>query len=720
MPSSADCWGIEVGANAIKAIRLRRSGAEIALEDFEVIPFKKVLTTPDLDVDEAIRVGLDQLLARHTISKSKIVVSAPGHMAFARFAKLPPVEPKRIGQIVQYEAQQQIPFPIEQVEWDYQTFQDPDSPDVEVGIFAMTKERLIPWLQNFQAVGLDVQGVVLSPVAVYNAVAYDRDLRDRESGTIIMDIGTQATDLIISEGYRVWLRTIPIGGNHFTEALVRSFKLSFSKAEKLKREATTHKYSRQIFQAMRPVFVDLVQEVQKSLGYYQSLNRDANLEELLGLGSTFRLPGLQTFLKQQLQIDISRVDEYQKIEATGRDASNFADNALGLAPAYGLALQGLDEHAIQCNLLPTPMARRQAWQRKKPWFGAAAALVLLGTVAAWGTYIVAEGEYQQQASTRQQIQTIVSEIQGDARALRSVPSDQQALVPVRNLNQMLVYREVWPSVLRDVEQAVLAMDADAVLLGTDVQAIQQVPRSQRPVVRIRQMTAQYTEPGGGTGTAGRGLTTLPAATGQIDWENNPPTFLITLRGVCPHANAPTLLEERFGGYLRGLAAAEARAAGQPDAESPASVAPRPTRMYRVVPDSILLRGDRRKNIPEENLPTRGGGGGGGGGGAGGAPRPPAGIFVPGAGGPPASPTPSPDDLTAQELMPTPPLADEDKSEDFVFTMTWTIALKPPTTKQIGIPDAPPPSPDGGQPAEPAESEPAAEVAAADRGVAADD
>src|SRR5580698_10608973 len=99
MPNRNDCWGIEVGANAIKAIRLVRKKAEITVADYEIIPFKKILTTPDINVDEAIQVNLDQFLSQHSVTKSTVVVSVPGHMAFARFAKLPPVDPKKIPDI---------------------------------------------------------------------------------------------------------------------------------------------------------------------------------------------------------------------------------------------------------------------------------------------------------------------------------------------------------------------------------------------------------------------------------------------------------------------------------------------------------------------------------------------------------------------------------------------------------------------------------------------
>ncbi|HCD33296.1 MAG TPA: hypothetical protein DER01_12875, partial [Phycisphaerales bacterium] len=194
-----DCWGIEVGANAIKAIRLQRQKDQVVLADFEVLPFKKPLTTPDLNVNEAIQVNLDQFLSKHSVNRSTVMTSVPGHMAFARFAKLPPVDPKRIPDIVRFEAVQQIPFPIEQVEWDYQVFQEPDSPDVEVGIFAITKDRVTDFLENYNAVGCRVDGITLSPLAVYNALAYDMQLDEESPGVVFMDIGTTSTDVIIVE-----------------------------------------------------------------------------------------------------------------------------------------------------------------------------------------------------------------------------------------------------------------------------------------------------------------------------------------------------------------------------------------------------------------------------------------------------------------------------------------------------------------------------------------
>ncbi len=376
MPSSNVSWGIEVGSGAIKAVKLEADGDGVRVADFAIVPHAKVLSTPDLDQNDAMRVALGTLTSQYDLSGATISVSVPGHAGFARFAKLPPVEPKKVPDIVKFEAVQQIPFPLEEVEWDYQTFVSPDSPDVEVGIFAITKQRIRERLDMLADVGIVPQVVTLGPVAAFNALAFDLSFTEQSPGTIILDIGTTSTDLVIAEAGRVWVRTFPIGGHQFTNALVEAFKLTYSKAEKVKREADTSKAARQILQAMRPVFGDLVQDVQRSIGYYQSLHRDAKLTRLIGLGSTFALPGLRKFLKQQLQLDVYRLEEFKRAKADGDRASEFGANAMTLATAYGCALQGLGLNTINANLMPSAILRSAMWKGKAKWFATAAGLAI--------------------------------------------------------------------------------------------------------------------------------------------------------------------------------------------------------------------------------------------------------------------------------------------------------------------------------------------------------
>lgn len=374
MGSSDVCWGIEMGFGAIKALKLEQDGDELKVLDYAVINHAKVLSTPDLDQDDAMRVALGTLASQKDLSGTRISISLPGHQSFARFAKLPPVDPKKVADIVKFEAVQQIPFPLDEVEWDYQTFVSPDSPDVEVGIFAVTRERINNRLSMLADVGLTPDWATISPVAAYNAMAVDLGFTEDSPGTIILDIGTVATDLIIAEAGRVWVRTFPIGGHQFTEALVSAFKLSYTKAEKLKREAEQTKHARHVFQAMRPVFGDLAQEIQRSIGFYQSVHPDADLKRLIGLGSTFKLPGLRKYLKQQLQLDVYRIEQFKKLSLDGPQAGEFQAASLNLTTAYGCALQALGTAPLRANLMPVTVLRDAMWKRKVPYFAVAAGL----------------------------------------------------------------------------------------------------------------------------------------------------------------------------------------------------------------------------------------------------------------------------------------------------------------------------------------------------------
>ncbi len=395
MAAGNTVWGIDIGQCALKAIKLRALDDEqVEAVAFDVIEHPKILSQPDADRDELVRAALEKFASRNDWQGDQFIIGVPGQQTFARFCKMPPIDlkkdAKKIHDLVRYEASQQIPFDIDDVVWDYQVFTSEESPDVEVGIFAMRKELIRKHLDFFSGVGIAPAGVQTVPAALYNFCQFDGQAPEEGAATVIIDVGAQNTDLIIVEENSAWTRNIPLGGNSFTEALVRAFKLSFAKAESLKRSAATSKYARQIFQAMRPVFGDLVSEIQRSIGFYSSTHRDVELKRVLALGNAFQLPGLQKYLETNLTISakVTKLEKFSKLAANATtNAPQFTENILSFAPAYGLAVQGLGMGRIQATLLPTELARASLWKKKRPYFIATAASLLLASgvpvVANW-------------------------------------------------------------------------------------------------------------------------------------------------------------------------------------------------------------------------------------------------------------------------------------------------------------------------------------------------
>jgi type IV pilus assembly protein PilM len=683
MAKRSDAWGIEVGAYAVKAVRLVRTGAEVRLADYVILPFKKVLTTPDINVEDEIKAKLEELKAQKELRKSKIVISVPGHMAFARFAKLPPVEPKQIPNIVRFEAQQQIPFKIDLVEWDYHVFMRPDSPDVEVGIFAITKERINQHLKVFKDLRINVDGVNLSPMAVYNAVCYDQELKPDSPGQIFLDIGTTATDMIFVEGGRIWLRTLPIGGNQFTDALVRSFKLSFSKAEKLKAEAATSKYSRQIFQAMRPIFADLVQEMQRSMGFYQTINRDAKLEKLVGLGSTFRLPGLQKFLKQQLQMEVTRPDSFKRITSEDKQASQFSEDVLNLHTAYGLALQGIDMEAVDANLVPAQIIKQRLWRAKQPWFAGAAAVVAVSVGASAANLWKVQSSYAAKAAASNgTIDGAIKLANVSIQTWKGIEGGVDPRAKVENLRRIMDYRDVWPKVMHDLELAVRSLDPQEALLDPSRYGeAAGIPREQRRKIVIESVSTEYRFTGatiGGTAGPAPGTMTadqiwgerkvvdpaekdkavVPLTPEALAAKTRPPSFVITIKGTTPFAEAPRFLSQTLIRWL------------QDNAE-------RPGRPYKfVVGKDALVDVFTVGGI----VLTPAGGGAGTPAAAAGAPRPRPGQRNVGG---PVREEPRPSD----GLYPARPLKSEPTNRDWRYEIRWYVQLVRPEDARLAEDDS---------------------------------
>jgi len=493
MPSSNVSWGIDIGSAGIKALKLERDGDSVRVTNFVVVPHKKVLSTPDMDPNEAVRLSLGTLMSQYgeDMRGSTAVLSVAGNTAFARFAKLPPVEPKNVENVVKFEAAQQIPFPIDDVEWDYQLFASDDSPEVEVGIFAMTREKVQEKLALWGDAGLVPSGITISPIAAFNAIAYDLQFTPDTPGTIILDIGTISSDLIITERGRVWVRTFPLGGHNFTEAIAEKFKLNYSKAEKLKAEADSSKYKKHVFQALKPVLSDLVQDVQRSISYYQDTHPDAKLERLIGIGSTFKLFALRKLLSQQLGIEVFRFERFKQISVDGAGAADFEAASINLVTAYGLALQGLDLSPISASLMPKTVLRESNWKRKTPYFVTAAAILLAaGGVSFLRPFVQNAGLTS--AAEISEVREAQRLGQQQTGAWQSVRSENELVTTPINFAQLVDNRGLMTLINEDVGRMLESAQAAA---GSE-------DRSQGFIVRS--LSTEYIAPGQGMSASAGG------------------------------------------------------------------------------------------------------------------------------------------------------------------------------------------------------------------------
>lgn len=405
-------WALDVGQAALKALKLvpGETPGLVVAEAFDYVEYPKILSQPDADPEQLIREALETFLERNELKGCKVAIAVPGQAGLVKFIKLPPVEKKRIPDIVKFEAKQQIPFSLDEVIWAYQQIGDEeeggdeDFTMAEVGLFAMKRDQINKAILPMRVAGIEVDIVQMGPIALYNFITFDRikegptpaaapGVEDAETDAgqakpaakgekgsiVLLDIGADNTDLIITDGTRIWQRNVPIGGNHFTRALTKELKLTFAKAEHLKRNATKAPDPRSIFTAMRGVFNDFASEVNRSIGFYSSVNRTAKISKVIGLGNGFKLPGLQKFLQQNLSHEVEKLEEFARMVGDDvKTAPQFLENLPSFGVAYGLGVQGLNKSGLRTNLLPPEIEQVRLIRAKKPWALAASALLMLG------------------------------------------------------------------------------------------------------------------------------------------------------------------------------------------------------------------------------------------------------------------------------------------------------------------------------------------------------
>jgi len=500
-------WGIDIGVNSLKAVRLIEGEDGLEVIGFDYIEHRKLLSGGDVSQEEKHKIIAETVgtfVSRNEIEKEEVAISVAGHNAFARFVSLPPVDAKKIPEVVQYEAVQQIPFDINEVEWDWQLMETPDSPDKEVGLFAIKNELVNEIVDVFAHENMRVACVQIAPIALHNYVNYDRDdiASSAKKATVLLDMGADNTTLVVSTKSTVWQRSIRIGGNAFTEAISDAFHLKFAKAEKLKRTATVSKYIRQIFSAMKPVYTDLGSEVQRSLGFYTSSGsgRQKGFSKMIVFGGGMKLKGVAKYLQQTLGIPVIVPDSFEKLKvAEDVSSAKFHENITDYGVAYGLAVQLLGEAKITSNLLPRRIARAMAWARKGKLFTIAASVLFVITMLGFARVKVDAGKYKAAETFRSKTKQILDTAQSiqnelDAQLTRNDElsariEKQMAYFDYRDVIPVLAQRILasLPNKDNNKEQAELY---EAFAAG-DINTIKKINRQQRKQLFVTGLSINY-------------------------------------------------------------------------------------------------------------------------------------------------------------------------------------------------------------------------------------
>ncbi|NWK56271.1 type IV pilus assembly protein PilM [Verrucomicrobiaceae bacterium N1E253] len=422
-----------------------------------------------------IRVAVSELAEKLKIGKTKVRYAISGQSVFTRFIKLPPIEDDNIEQLVAFEAQQHVPFPINEVIWDWQLLES-GSGDKEVALVAIKGDALNDINDVILEAGQSTEEVDASPMALYNALRYNYP--DLEETTLLIDIGAKTCNLVYLEGSRMFTRSVAVGGASITTAISKEYGVSFSEAETQKCSngmvALNTAHTSQLDEAtaalatvIRNALGKLPAEIARTTNYFRSQHGGKAPKQILLAGGGANLPFIADFFQEKLRLPIDFFNPLKRVSVgKGVDVDQVAAEAHQLGELVGLALRGLGKASLEIDLVPDVVSHERDVARRKPMLVAASA-VLIGGLAIWSG-----ANYMKKNAAGQEIRDLedkIADLRQYSGDLEKLAKDEASLDVYKNqLVSSQRARTLWVNIIADlgknfVSDSVWSVDFDPVI-----------------------------------------------------------------------------------------------------------------------------------------------------------------------------------------------------------------------------------------------------------------
>jgi type IV pilus assembly protein PilM len=314
-------------------------------------------------------------------------VCAPGFHVFSKFIKLPPVDSSKITQIIQYEAQQNVPFPLEEVVWDYQILGTLPSGELEVLLVAIKADIVEGLFRAAESVGVRLDLVDASPAALCNAFRYNYG--DQEGCSMLLDIGAKTSNVLFFEKDKVFSRSINIGANSITQDFAAEAKMPFVEAEKFKLsdgfvslggayEEPDNPKQAAISKIARQVLTRLHIQVNQTIQFFRSQQGGAAPQRLFLAGGASIMPYTAQFFAEKLNIPVEYFNPFRNIQIDPSvNLEDLAKVAHAFGEVVGVGLRTPAQCPVELNLMPKSILKRQQFNQKKPYFIATVVSLIL-------------------------------------------------------------------------------------------------------------------------------------------------------------------------------------------------------------------------------------------------------------------------------------------------------------------------------------------------------
>lgn len=426
--------------------------------------------------EAAVLKAIQELLSQKQYRGRATNVCAPGFHVFSKFVKLPPVDTGKVTQIIQYEAQQNVPFPLQEVVWDYQIMGTSASGELEVLLVAIKSDVVEGLFRTADAGGLRLQLVDVSPAALCNAFRFNYG--DQEGCTMLLDIGAKTSNLLFFEKGKVYARGINIGANSITTDFVAEAKIPFAKAEELKinegfvslggaYEEPENPHQAAISKIARQVMTRLHMQVNQTIQFYRTQQGGSAPQRLFLAGGGSIMAYTAQFFQEKLNVPVEYFNPFRNIQIDPSvQIEELEKVAHGFGEVVGLGLRNLAQCPVELNLVPKSIRSRQQFEQKKPYF-IAAIFSLVMVVFAYGMFYgrVAKVKRDSLATLSENLSPLeakVSQLEVQENAIQATTNQIAKLV------NYLEDKFFWPDTLTEVRTVLTQVEVSQTQPGRPV------------------------------------------------------------------------------------------------------------------------------------------------------------------------------------------------------------------------------------------------------------
>ena len=433
----------EAGGLRLKQYGLKPLGAEGAQETAR---------------EAVVQKALQELLSEKSVRSKAVNVSAPGFHVFSKFVKLPPVDAGKVTQIIQYEAQQNVPFPLEEVVWDYQILGSTTGGELEVLLVAIKADIVEGLFRVTEAAGLGLQLTDVSPAALCNSFRYNYG--DLEDCTMLLDIGAKTSNLLFFEKGKVFSRSINLGANAITQDFATESKKKFDAAEKIKisegfvslggaYEEPENQDQAAISKIARQFMTRLHIQVNQTMQFYRGQQGGSAPARLFLAGGASIMPYTAQFFAEKLNVPVEYFNPLRNVQIDPAiNLEELARHAHALGEVVGLGLRNLAQCPVELNLMPDSTLKWQSFNQKKPYL-IASVFSLVAVVA--GVGLLFDKLASAKSDALQSLHAEVEPLKSKSQAFETARANlQKAQKDVDQMVVLLNDRYYWVDVLTEL------------------------------------------------------------------------------------------------------------------------------------------------------------------------------------------------------------------------------------------------------------------------------